>query len=898
MLPTAIASMTDGLLISESDYAQRCKKLLALVKRLRASGAQADLDLPRIAVIGNQSAGKSSLVEAISGITVPRDAGTCTRCPMECRMSSSSGTWNCQVSIRWEFGNDGKRMEKVKEIFFGDVITDKAQVEPTLRRAQAAVLNRSVPMTTFLTLSDDELRRIFKDKKYSPLSFSSNAVCIDLSGPELTDLSFVDLPGIIQNAEPETVKFVEDLVKSHIKGNCLILVTLPMSDDIDNQKAARLAREADPRGLRTIGVLTKPDTLPPGSSKMRELWLEVLEDRSSSNRLHHGYFCVRQPDDDERAAGITTTQARAAEEAFFTSTSPWNQSSHRSRFGTYHLVRTLGKLLVQRINDTLPALRTEVVSQLATCSGQLDQLPPAITSDPSSYVLSIITEFCRTVKAAVQGDSKMATLVQKNTRIYAAFKRDIRSTAPLFIPYPSADQMPSSTTNHVNLDFEDDQDDNEHVNNNVPATLSGLKVMYLQDVKRYIREAITRELPNNVPYPAKVSLILDFQGSWENLVQCCFQRVYAEYDATVSVLMTNQFGRYENLIMHVKLAIQELLKNRKDETLRMLHMLLKFETTPFTQNDHYYHEKTAKCLARYRDARAGRVTPLKVTKAQPSGQKTNDAQPYAFSATEGPFPSSSASSFPSGDNLAQLNPAISPSNTPLFGPPSGYTKSFAFGPPAASNAKATQAAGSKSSVAGPPTTSKPLASSFARVATARDWEVVQPTTPTTSFALPETNNGWNMSTPSTSNYATPHPSGFAPTGASEDREAAIKEALAALAKAGFIGLTTDDLGKLNPPDEFEDELNVMAEVHGYFQVSYKRVIDYVPMCIDHLFLYGMADILQGYLIEKLNLGTSKEADRCAWYLAEDPYVEATRKELLAKKDRLESVQLELSTFRL
>lgn len=79
--------------------------------------------------------------------------------------------------------------------------------------------------------------------------------------------------GIIQNAEPEVVRLVEDLVISHIKGNCLILVALPMTgtfvtgpshtqtymlhstDDIENQKALRLARQVDPDGKRTIGIL-------------------------------------------------------------------------------------------------------------------------------------------------------------------------------------------------------------------------------------------------------------------------------------------------------------------------------------------------------------------------------------------------------------------------------------------------------------------------------------------------------------------------------------------------------------------------------------------------------------------------------------------------------------------
>jgi hypothetical protein len=41
--------------------------------------ADVDLDIPAIAVMGWQSAGKSSLIEAISGITLPRASGTCTR---------------------------------------------------------------------------------------------------------------------------------------------------------------------------------------------------------------------------------------------------------------------------------------------------------------------------------------------------------------------------------------------------------------------------------------------------------------------------------------------------------------------------------------------------------------------------------------------------------------------------------------------------------------------------------------------------------------------------------------------------------------------------------------------------------------------------------------------------
>ena len=98
------------------------------------------------------------------------------------------------------------------------------------------------------------------------------------------------------------------------------------------------------------GVMTKPDTLTAGSTKAREMWLEVLEGRR--HPLLHGYYCTRQPDDDERTRGITGSDARAAEDTFFGNTSPWATSSHQHRFGTTNLVQSISKLLTQIIRES------------------------------------------------------------------------------------------------------------------------------------------------------------------------------------------------------------------------------------------------------------------------------------------------------------------------------------------------------------------------------------------------------------------------------------------------------------------------------------------------------------------------------------------------------------------
>ncbi|KAI0696227.1 P-loop containing nucleoside triphosphate hydrolase protein [Cerioporus squamosus] len=650
-------------LIGDTGYARTTKELIEFVTTLRALGAQVFLDLPRIVVIGNQSAGKSSLVEAISGISVPRDAGTCTRCPMECRLANTPDSWSCQISIRWEFDTNGERVDEVSEVLFGARFTDKEDVEPMLRRAQAAILNPTVPLSHFLEVDIQALKA--GDTKVpgaKPLAFSRNVICVDLAGPDLVDLSFVDLPGIVQNAEPEIVQLVEDLVESYVGGNCLILVTLPMSDDIENQKAARIAKQADPEGLRTIGVLTKPDTLPPGSTKSREMWLDVIEGRR--HQLKHGYFCTRQPDDDKRLSGVSTSEARAAEADFFRTTSPWSTSISQGRFGTLNLVKSISELLTRIISDSLPKLIGEVSSQLAACNKQLNSLPPLITTEPAAFVLNLVVTFC-------------------------------------------------ATSCNTSMDLP-------------PAPIC----------------CITRELPNNVPYAAKKSFMRDFQQSWEQHAMSCFDRVQETFKNVLSDTIKEQFARFGNLKVVISPIVMEQLQIHAEQATNHIKTILALEAaTPFTQNTHYFADKRDKQLAQYKQAR-------------PHG-------------------------------------------------------------------------------------------------------------PVRLFSSPTEEN--------------------------------MKNALASLARLGYT-VKEEDLGKLNPADEFEEELELMAEVRAYFYVAYKRVIDYIPLSIDQHFLYTLAEGLQPVLLDKLGVGSSTADARCTSYIAEEPGVVSLRSELLSKKKRLESVQKALFNF--
>jgi GTPase SAR1 family protein len=198
--------------------------MLDLVNRLHSTGVQIDMDLPQIAVIGAQSAGKSSLIESISGITLPRAAGTCTRCPTECRLSHSEDAWKCVVSLRFITDANGQVLGQVRNELFGPTIFKKAQVEERIRRAQRAILNPSTTYRQFLEGED-------RDPEQHQLTFSTNCVSLQISGKDVADLSFCDLPGLIagvsNGGNTSDIELVKSLVTSYIsKPSCLILSTV------------------------------------------------------------------------------------------------------------------------------------------------------------------------------------------------------------------------------------------------------------------------------------------------------------------------------------------------------------------------------------------------------------------------------------------------------------------------------------------------------------------------------------------------------------------------------------------------------------------------------------------------------------------------------------------------
>ena len=169
-------------------YDLQSQKYIQIVQKLRACGLEEVLKLPKIAVIGNQSAAKSSLLEAISQTRLPRAVGTCTRCPMEVVLRRGDPeNWSCTVSLRFENSKHGT-------IEFGRT-TSKDAVADLLRQAQLAILNPNTKVSELYNLTESQCKEHSKE-----LNFSKDIIVLEIIGADV-DVTFVDLPGIIARTD-------------------------------------------------------------------------------------------------------------------------------------------------------------------------------------------------------------------------------------------------------------------------------------------------------------------------------------------------------------------------------------------------------------------------------------------------------------------------------------------------------------------------------------------------------------------------------------------------------------------------------------------------------------------------------------------------------------------------
>ncbi|KOS22192.1 Interferon-induced GTP-binding protein Mx2 [Escovopsis weberi] len=222
------------------DIGKKLKACNDTLGELQQLGVSHDVQLPELVLVGDQSAGKSSLMSGLANLELPRSEGTCTRCPLHIRVSRNSD-WSCRVWLRKEYTyRPPNRPISEKDVTEQDpffpwrkmgstkvhefkTMQEKSEIEEVLRWAQIAILNDDKPHSLFVPGSGAIAmnKDIDKAAEETFAKFSPNVVALEIKGPALPDLSFYDMPGVFTNPadakDQYLVNVVQNLSRTYIK---------------------------------------------------------------------------------------------------------------------------------------------------------------------------------------------------------------------------------------------------------------------------------------------------------------------------------------------------------------------------------------------------------------------------------------------------------------------------------------------------------------------------------------------------------------------------------------------------------------------------------------------------------------------------------------------------------
>ncbi|XP_057977414.1 phragmoplastin DRP1E-like [Malania oleifera] len=307
--------------------------------------------LPSVAVVGGQSSGKSSVLESIVGRDfLPRGSGIVTRRPLVLQLHKTE-----------------QGLEEYAEFLH----------MPKRRFTDFSMVRKEI---------QDETDRITgKSKQISPVP-----IHLSIYSPNVVNLTLIDLPGLTKVAvegQPESiVQDIENMVRTYVeKPNCIILAITPANQDIATSDAIKLAREVDPMGERTFGVLTKLDLMDKGTNA-----LDVLEGRSY--RLQHPWVGIVNRSQADINKNVDMIAARHRERNFF-ATSP-DYGHLASKMGSEYLAKLLSKHLESVIRARIPSITSLINKSIDELESELDHLGRPVAIDAGAQLYTIL-ELCR-----------------------------------------------------------------------------------------------------------------------------------------------------------------------------------------------------------------------------------------------------------------------------------------------------------------------------------------------------------------------------------------------------------------------------------------------------------------------------------------------------------------------
>ncbi|CAN0846583.1 Dynamin-related protein 3A [Linum grandiflorum] len=338
-------------------------------------GSQSTIDLPQVAVVGSQSSGKSSVLEALVGRDfLPRGNEICTRRPLVLQL------------VQTKRKGDGSEEE------WGEFLH-----RPDKRYYDFSEIRREIEAVTAKEAGDNK-------------GVSDKQIRLKIFSPTVLDITLVDLPGITKvpvGDQPTDIEAkIRTMIMSYIKKpSCLILAVTAANADLANSDALQIAGIADPDGYRTIGIITKLDIMDRGTDARNLLLGKVIP-------LRLGYIGVVNRCQEDINLNRTIKDALAAEEKFFRSHPVYN--SLADRCGIPQLAKKLNHILVQHIKGILPVLKSRISDTLVSVAKEHASYGEITESKAGqgALLLTIFSKYGKAFSSMLEGENEETSTSQ------------------------------------------------------------------------------------------------------------------------------------------------------------------------------------------------------------------------------------------------------------------------------------------------------------------------------------------------------------------------------------------------------------------------------------------------------------------------------------------------------
>jgi replication fork clamp-binding protein CrfC len=178
----------------------------------------------------------------------------------------------------------------------------------------------------------------------------------------------------------------------------IILCVVPANADMTTSEGLLMAQRLDPKGIRTVGVITKIDIMDRGTNAKRMIMNQEVQ-------LRLGFVGVKNRAQEDIQARLSVKEAQAKEQSFFNAHSVYS-TMPPGYVGCEVLTTKMTRILFTHIRHNLPEIVNEIKSKLKETQLELEDLGepmPTTKGEKLHVVWAMITEFVQSYKNQISG---------------------------------------------------------------------------------------------------------------------------------------------------------------------------------------------------------------------------------------------------------------------------------------------------------------------------------------------------------------------------------------------------------------------------------------------------------------------------------------------------------------